>query len=356
MSLQALEILYRKGQMTQAQASAHACMIGGCMCTAVSDHGCCHLFGRTLDIECSYGEVATVTPRNFRLDFLHEKSVLTHPAIMGIACIRHDVPLYYDAINETGLAVAGLNFPSNAVYHAPKCGMHNVASFELIPWILSQCETLPKAIKLLQSTNITGDCVSAEMPATPLHWIIADKTGAVTVESVASGLAIYENPFGVLTNNPTFPYHQTNIANFMHLDSRPSQNNLCPKLEITSYSRGMGALGLPGDFSSSSRFVRAVFAKNHTACANTERSAVGRFFHVMDSVCVPSGCVKTDEDKDVRTVYTSCANTDTFTYYFTTYSNRRIRAVHVRDARLDTRELLSFPLQDDEDILYLEPS
>lgn len=323
------------------------------MCTAISDNGYCHLFGRTLDIECSYGEVAVVTPRNFRFDFLHERSVRTHPAITGIACIRHNVPLYYDAINEAGLAVAGLNFPGNAVYHAPKAAMHNVASFELIPWILCQCDTLTAAIELLQSTNITSDCFSAEMPVTPLHWIVADKTGAVTVESVSGGLKIYENPFGVLTNNPPFPYHQISISNFMHLDSCPAKNNLCPSLDLAPYSRGMGAMGMPGDHSSPSRFVRAVFAKNHTAPASTEQDAVSRFFHMMDTVSVPCGCVKTGENKSVLTVYTSCASTGTFTYYFATYHNRRTRAVCVQDQRLDTRELLSFSMHDSEDTLYL---
>ena len=323
------------------------------MCTAISDNGCCHLFGRTLDIECSYGEMAVVTPRNFRLAFLHEGAVARHLSIMGIACIRQNVPLYYDAVNEAGLAAAGLNFPSNAVYRAPEEGVHNVASFELIPWVLSQCETLEAAIKLLKKTNITSDCFSPDMPATPLHWLIADKSGAVTVESVAGGLKIYENSFGVLTNNPPFPYHQTSIANFMHLDSRPAQNNLCPSLDLAPYSRGMGAMGLPGDLSSPSRFVRAVFAKNHTAPASVEQDAVSRFFHLMDTVSVPCGCVKTQEGKSVLTVYTSCASTGTFTYYFTTYRNRRIRAVCPNDAQREASDLLLFSMQDSEDMLYL---
>jgi choloylglycine hydrolase len=272
---------------------------------------------------------------------------------MGIACIRQNVPLYYDAINEAGLAVAGLNFPGNAVYHAPKAAIHNVASFELIPWILCQCETLEAAIELLQHTNITRDCFSAEMPATPLHWLIADKSGSVTVETVAEGLKIYENPFGVLTNNPPFPYHQINIANFMHLDSRAAQNNLCPSLDLAPYSRGMGAMGLPGDHSSPSRLVRAVFAKNHTAPASTERDAVSRFFHMMDTVSVPCGCVKTEQGKSVLTVYTSCASTDTFAYYFTPYRNRRIRAVCPNDAQREASDLLLFSMQGSEDMLYL---
>lgn len=324
------------------------------MCTAISSNkGKYHLFGRTLDLECSYGETVVITPRNFKLNFINEKSVTSHLAITGIACIRDNTPLYYDAINEAGLAIAGLNFPGNAVYHRPEKDMYNIASFELIPWMLCQCKTLSSAVELLKKTNIIFESFSPELPATPLHWIIADKDSAVTVESVDSGLEIYENPFGVLTNNPPFQYHTTHISNFMQLDSKPPQNKLCSSVDLTHYSRGMGALGLPGDFSSSSRFVRAVFAENHTSRENNEKQEISRFFHIMDSIAQPCGCVKTDEGKDVLTIYTSCANTDTLIYYFTTYNCRRIKAIDTRNTDLDSDKLVSYPMVDEEDILTL---
>lgn len=321
------------------------------MCTAVSEHGNYHLFGRTLDIECSYGEMAIVAPRNFRFDFLHEKALSAHHAIMGIGCIRDGIPLYYDAINESGLAIAGLNFPSNAVYHNKKGDKHNIASFELIPWLLCQCDTLSSAIELLNETNITSDTFSSELPATPLHWLIADKERSVTVESVSSGTKVYENPFGILTNNPPFSYHVTNVTNFMHLDSNPPKNNLCPNIKLTPYSRGMGAIGLPGDFSSASRFVKALYVKNNTQEA---KSAISRFFHVLESVSVPCGCAKAEDGKNVLTVYASCANVSTFTYYFTTYNCRRIQAVSVRSECLNATELFKFSIKNEEDILYLD--
>ncbi|MBE6701912.1 MAG: choloylglycine hydrolase family protein [Ruminococcaceae bacterium] len=323
------------------------------MCTAISYQQPYHLFGRTLDVEASYGEMAVVTPRNFCLRFRHEAPLLTHPAMMGIACVRGNTPLYFDAINEKGLSIAALNFPGNAVYHQPRATGHNITSFELIPWILGQCETLSAAIALLRDTNITSDSFSPELPATPLHWIVADKSGAVTVESVSAGLEIYENRFGVLTNNPPFHYHVTHLSDFMWLDARPPQNNLCHTAELARYSQGMGAMGLPGDFSSSSRFVRAVFAQNHLAKKGAGTQAVGQFFHMMDTVTVPLGCVKNEDGKNVFTVYTSCADTDSFTYYFTTYHCRRVRALHLDGAPLAADTLLTFSMDEDEDIQHL---
>jgi len=314
------------------------------MCTAISDLGKFHLFGRTLDVECSFGEEVVITPRNFCFDFLYEPKIRSHPAINGIACVRNGVPLYYDAVNESGLAIAALNFPTNAVYREPVKNRYNVASFELIPWLLSRAESTDAAVELLRNTNVTADSFSKDMPSTPLHWIIADKHRTVTAEAVASGFEIYENPFGVLTNNPPFPYHTTHIADFMGINSLPPKNTICPSAELIKYSGGMGAIGLPGDFSSASRFVRAVFVKSHTVHEPTEAEEINRFFHIMDSVCVPCGCSKNENGKNNFTLYTSCINTETGDYYFTTYACRSIRAVKLCGVELNADRLARFPI------------
>ena len=304
------------------------------MCTAVCDGG---LFGRTLDLEYSYSEAAVITPRNFEFRFLCGKTLKNHPAIIGIAYVTRNFPLYYDAMNEAGLCIAGLNFPGNATYFKPREDKYNVASFEVIPWVLSKCRSVREAVELLWNTNITGESFSSDLAATPLHWLISDKKESVTVESVESGLMIYDNPYGVLTNNPPFNYHTMYISNFMSLDSFQSKNTLAREVEMSHYSRGMGAIGLPGDYSSSSRFVRAVFAKEHTSdrCAHN----INRFFHILDTVTVPKGCVKTDEGKDVMTVYSSCVDMDSLEYHFTTYSNRSPSSLKMSQYDIDTNKL-----------------
>ncbi len=320
------------------------------MCTAISLHGERHLFGRTLDLECSYNESAVVTPRNFRFDFINEEASAEHAAIMGIASVQNGMPLYYDAVNEFGLAAAGLNFPMSTEYHSPISGKQNIASFEFIPWVLTKCKTATDAVDLLQNTNITTDSFSSDLPVTPLHWMISDKERSITVEAISCGLQIYENPFGVLTNEPQFTYHTLHLSDFMQLTSCPPKNQLSPSTVFSHYSRGMGAIGLPGDFSSSSRFVRAFFAKENSVQANSDYKEISRFFHIMDVVSIPSGCVKTEEGKNVRTIYTSCADTDAGIYYYTTYKCRRICAVKFGGHNLNSTALYAVLIDGEEDV------
>ena len=177
------------------------------MCTAMSDNRECHLFGRTLDLECSFGERIVRIGRNFKLNFLREKASVSHYAIIGTAHIYEGMPFFYDAANEKGLAMAALNFPGLAVYREPRKGVLNLASFELIWWVLSKCSDLSEARIELKRVNVTSDAISDTMPATPLHWMIADKSGAIVIEPTQDGIKIYDAPFGVMTNSPEYPYH-----------------------------------------------------------------------------------------------------------------------------------------------------
>lgn len=324
------------------------------MCTAVSSMGERHLFGRTLDLECSYGESVVIAPRAFDFNFIYEKRQTQGLAMIGTAHVSDGLPLYYDAVNEAGLCAAGLNFPQFAVYRAYEEGKRNIASFELIPWVLSQCRSLNEAITLLENTNVTSDCYSPELPPTPLHWLISDKSGSIAVEPMENGLNIHDDPFGVLTNSPPFPFHLSNLSNYMGLAPSAPSNTLFPGTELAYYSRGLGAFGLPGDFSSASRFVRATFANAHTHKGISKQEQVGGFFHVMDTVSQPKGCALTETGRPIYTVYTSCADTESGEYYFTTYGCRQIRCVRLTDAAKRSDTITAFPMQADENILQVD--
>ena len=325
------------------------------MCTALGLQGNAHLFGRTLDLEYSYDEEVIITPRKFCLGFLHEKSTNPHLAIIGVGCVADGKPLYYDAANEAGVAAAGLNFPGNAVYFERQDGFCNLASFEVIPFILSHCKSVKEAKALLKNVRITTDDFNKTLKSTPLHWIFADRTDCITVESTASGLSVYENPFRVLTNNPPFWHHVTRMADYAHLSSCDPDNTLCPDIPVSFYSRGMGGIGLPGDFSSFSRFARTVFLSHHTTPASDKAGEIGRFFHILDDVSVPRGAVKTKEGKDVLTVYTSCADLDTGVYYYVTHKSRRIRALSPSSVPPDADTLYTVKMAEEEEISYLTP-
>lgn len=313
------------------------------MCTAIMAHGARRLFGRTLDLERSYDETVAATGKNFKWRFLHAGEATSRFALLGTACVWQGTPLYFDAVNEAGLAMAGLNFPAYACYRPPVQGAINLASFELIPYVLGQCCALSEARSLLRRVNITPRSVHPSLPATPLHWMLSDGEGCLVIEPGEDGLHLYDNPYGVLTNSPPFDYHTAHLSSYAALGAAPPENRLCPNVPLAFFSRGMGACGLPGDFSSASRFVRAVFAQNHTLPAE-EAEEVERFFHVMDTVSVPRGCILTDEHQAVQTVYTCCMDLDDAAYYYTTCDCRRIRAVHLRHLPTDGETVLELPM------------
>ena len=314
------------------------------MCTAATYRTKDHYFGRTLDYEVSYGEEVVVTPRNFPFHFRHMGGLSSHYAIIGMATVAGEYPLYYDATNEKGLSMAGLNFPGNADYKPLAEGKDNVATFELIPWLLGQCATVEEAKAYLARMNLANTPFGPQFPVSPLHWIIADRDCAITVESVREGIRIYDNPVGILTNNPPFDYQMTNLTNYISLSTEPPENHFSDQLDLTPYSRGMGMLGMPGDLSSASRFVRVAFTKLHSVSGTSESESISQFFHILGSVAQQRGCVHMGEGKYEITIYTSCCNTDRGIYYYTTYENSQITGVDLHRENLDGQQLSRYPL------------
>ena len=323
------------------------------MCTAATYCTKDHYFGRTLDYEVSYGESVVITPRNFPFVFRHTAPMEHHYAIIGMATVAGDYPLYYEATNEKGLSMAGLNFPGNADYKPLSAGKENVATFELIPWLLGQCATVAEAKVHLAEINLANTPFSEMFPVSPLHWILADRNEAITIESVKSGLQIYENPVGILTNNPPFDYQMTNLSNYLHLSTEQPENHFAEALPLETYSRGMGGMGLPGDLSSTSRFAKVAFTRMNSISGDSEEESVGQFFHILGSVEQQRGCCEVEEGKYEITIYTSCCNADKGIYYYTTYENHQITGVDMHHCDLDGSELFRYPLVQGEQIHWM---
>lgn len=320
------------------------------MCTAATYKTKDFYFGRTLDYEFSYGDEVTITPRSYPFHFRQAGNMETHYAIIGMAYVAQDYPLYYDAVNEKGLGMAGLNFVGNAVFWDHKDGADNIAQFEFLPWILGQCATVGEARRLVEKINMLNIPFSDQLPLSQLHWIIADKDACITVEAVSGGIKIYDNPVGVLTNNPPFDKQLFALNNYMHLTPKSPKNTFADELKLQRYSRGMGAIGLPGDLSSQSRFVRVAFVKSNSLSGSGESESVSQFFHILNSVDQQRGCCELDDGKYEITLYTSCCNTDRGIYYYTTYDNHQITAVDMHKEDLDGRTLIRYPLVKEEQI------
>ena len=323
------------------------------MCTALTFRSRDCYFGRNLDLEYRYHETVTVTPRKFPLKFRRLSPLEEHYALIGMAYICEGYPLYYDCINEEGLAMAGLLFPNGPSYWPEGPGQKEAASFELIPWVLGQCANLEQARNLLEGAVITDARFSRDLPPSPLHWLLADRSGtAVVLEMGSNGLQVLDDPIGVLTNAPSFEVQMLNLTAHMALSPYPPVNRLAREVELPPFSRGLGAAGLPGDLSSPSRFVRCAFVRSHSRCGPSEEESVHQFFHILGSVEQQRGCVVLEDDRLELTQYSCCCNLCKGIYYYTTYDNRRISAVGLHRENTDGRDLISYPLTEGPQILW----
>ena len=317
------------------------------MCTALSFSP---FFGRNLDLHQSYGEEVCLIGRGFPFPFGASQSPKRHHAIIGMATVRDGIPLYYDAMNEHGIAMAGLNFPGNAVYHPLADEKENIAPFALIPFVLAKCKNLKEVKALLGKVNIADMGFSPSLPPTPLHWMIATPEGDLVVESTKDGVGIFENKVGVLANNPPFGLQME------HSSGQPTFTCLSPAPKILSpsphnfHSLGLGAVGLPGDYSSMSRFVRGCFLRQHADHTLEGQKAVEQFFHLLSALAVPKGCVKTPEGEDHYTLYSSAMDLCQKVYYYRTYFCSRITAVRLLEVDLEKNHLIRLPLKTDDGI------
>ncbi len=321
------------------------------MCTAVSYRTENHYFGRTLDLDVSYGEEICLLPRQYPIAFRHMGTADTHYAVLGMATVTDGVALFYDGMNECGLAAAGLNFPGNAVYHTRDAAAHDrVASFELIPWLLGRCRDVREARDALARLCVTDTPFRADLPPAPLHWMVCDRTDAIVVECRQDGMHVHTNPVGVLTNNPPFEHQLEILRRYRNLRNDNACVSRDENLPYATYSQGLGAVGLPGDVSSASRFVRAAFWRAHMVGEGGETASVGQFFHLLSSVEMIRGGCRTDRGTWDITVYTSCMSTDRGRYYYTTYGNRRISCVDLFQADFCGANMIRYPLLTEESI------
>ena len=315
------------------------------MCTAISFG---KYAGRNLDIEKGYGESVIITPRAYTLAFRRAENITDHYAFIGIGTVSRGYPLYYDAANEHGLYAAALNYVGNARYLPKAEKKINLPPYEVIPYILSTCKCVDDAKERLENINLIDIPFSSDLPVADLHFFIADTKKSLTAEPDRDGLSVYDNQVGVLTNNPPFPMQMHNLSKYSGLSKEPIINRLSRDLQFNQYSKGMGALGLPGDLSSESRFVRAAFHRLN--CQNSGTPC--DIFHLLGSVEMPDGSVKLG-DLYERTEYSSAVNLETLTYYYRTYKSLSLTAASLLAEDLSGRMLISYPVIDETRVYRL---
>lgn len=322
------------------------------MCTCIDFKTTDNYFGRNLDLEYRFNEKVVITPRGYEFKLKNGNVINTKSALIGMATVVNDYPLYAEASNESGLSMAGLYFPGNAKFFEPDASKLNLSPYELIPYLLGLYSTVSEVRGVFDNLNITNTAFMDNMPVTDLHWMISDGNDCIVVEQMQDGLKVYDNPLGVLTNNPPFDYHLINVNNYINLTPNCAKNRFSNKINLSQYGQGMGALGLPGDTSPASRFVRAAFNKLNSSCKGDEEESVSQFFHILDSVAMVKGATVTAEGKYDITSYSCCINVSKGIYYYKTYTNNQITAVRMTDKEKNKKELSVYDLEEEQQIRY----
>lgn len=324
------------------------------MCTSIAMRSDGLYFGRNLDLEYSFGERVVIAPRNFPFVFRRAGAVKRHYAMVGMAAVQDGYPLYAEAANEQGLCIAGLNFPGYAHYpenaEEGKCA---VSPFELPLWLLGQCASVEEARGLLGKTCLVRIDFRADMPLTPLHWHIADQRESVVLECTREGMRIYDNPVGVMTNSPQFDFHLTNLRQYLSLTREYPDSRFHAGLPLEPFGVGMGAVGLPGDFSPVSRFVKAAFLNLNSVDGGGEEGRVSRFFHLLDAVAMPDGIVQTRDGRFERTSYSCLYSGEEHAFYYKTYESSRLKAVSLKRTDLTGSALIEYPVVREAGVQWL---
>ncbi|WP_027123763.1 choloylglycine hydrolase [Mycoplasmoides pirum] len=325
------------------------------MCTAINYHN--NFFGRNLDLEypIDFSSIA-ITPRNYLFKRIsnNNETFSVKNAIIGMAFVLEEYPLYFEAMNEKGVFIAGLDFRGYAHYFdSMDESKINVASFEFVPYLLAQYDSVDEIKKVLGNIRIINNQFNKDLRTSPLHWFISDSKQAIVVEPTKDGLKVYDNPYGVLTNCPDFSYHLENMRNYIHLSPIAAQNTMDKNIQMKPISNGSGTEGLPGGLGSVSRFVRVAYTKlTSKSQTDDELSHVTQFFHILDSVKQVKGQVIGLEDQNEITIYSSCISSNTLTYYYKTYTNNQINAVSMNNVDLNAKNLYVYQLNKKQNINY----
>ena len=309
------------------------------MCTCIFLKTKQIFFGRNMDIDYDLNEKILIVPRNYQIIFKKNKPINNHYAFIGMGTIIDNYPFFFDATNEHGLSMALLNFKGNAKYYNFKKSKINIAPYELLLYLLATCKDIKAVKKKMNVINIINEPYSEELPLAEVHFMISDKKESIVVETTKEGMKVYDNKYNVLTNNPPFPYHKQNISNYMFLSIDNHNNSISKQIKIDSYSNGQGAMFLPGDYSSASRFIKVFFIKSNMELYDLKENNINQFFNCLESVKMIKGTVKTKHGFEY-TRYTSCVDVNDMIYYFKTYNNCFFCSISLFETKLDEERLI----------------
>ncbi len=327
------------------------------MCTALSltsDKGE-SFFGRNMDIECSFNQKVMIVPRGYKyINKVTGELVTNKKAFIGMGTIINNHPAMADAMNEDGLACAGLNFVGYAHYEQEAVkDKNNMPPYDFMQWVVSNYETVKQVKSAIKDVEFVEVPIKEGIKVARLHWMITDRTGeSIVVEKTVDGIKVYDNKVGVMTNNPTFDWQITNLNEYINLSEHQPEDVMWSEQKLKAMGVGAGTKGMPGDFGSVSRFIRMAYIRAKKPKINDNIEAITQFFHMLDYAKMIRGGVMTKNGLEDVTLYSSCMDQENAVYYYKTYKNNRINGINMKKENLDAEEIKIFPYRDEQDIQY----
>lgn len=304
------------------------------MCTALSLQTKSKetIMGRTMDFSYELDPELYIIPKNYEwTNFYNNYKFKNQYKIMGIGQ-NIGKEILVDGVNEEGLGVMALYFQGEAIYNNITSSKEKipVGSIELVNFLLGHCCNVDEVIDILNQINIIGVEDSITNSIAPLHWLVADKNNkCIVIEPLKDGLCIFDNPIKVLANSPRFDWHMTNLRNYMNLSLTQLEQTNLDKIVLKPFGQGGGTFGMPGDYTSPSRFVRIAFQKSNTELPINIEETIITCFNIMKTVTIPKGIIVTAKETIDYTQYTTFITLGTGDYYFNTYYNNQVFKVNI---------------------------
>jgi len=318
---------------------------------AGSDGG--FVYGRTLEFGMDIKSKGIAVPRNHAM---HGTGVEGKPgtglkwttkyAAFGASALG--LPIIVDGMNEKGLAGGMLYLPGISEYQevSPSESANSIASYEMLVYALTNFATVDEAREGFRAIKVNRSPQKDFKGVVPLHLTLHDSSGkSLVIEYIGGELQISDNPTSVLTNAPQFSWHLTALGNYAGLSTADPKPMQVGDAKFGPPSSGGGMTGLPGDFSSPSRFVRAFFMKINAPTNLTSREQVGTAFHFLNNFDLPPGMVALSSGFGGSsggyeiTYYAAVSDLKNKVFYIRTHGNPTIQSIEMANLDLDAKQI-----------------
>lgn len=310
--------------------------------------------GRTVEFGLPLKMHVAVIPRNMAFTGKTPlgKGMAYTSKYAAIGIYVFEDPALMDGVNEKGLTAAAFYFPGYAEYAKTTKANRSIAlsPVDFTHWILTQFATIEELKAALENVVIAPTVLEGWGDAPPpFHYVVYDLEGkSIVIEPLNGSLKVYENPLGVITNSPTFDWHMTNLNNYINLTAFNVSSSTLGDLSLTAFGQGTGMLGLPGDFTPPSRFVRAAFFSAAALLAQDSDQAVDQVFHILNQFDIPLGTAREKEGDKTSydfTQLTSVKNPKTGQYFYRSYEDQTIRFVTLSQFDLNAKTIKKIQVQ-----------